>query len=83
MREVSNLTGLPSSSITEETRLIGGDTGLSSLHLVTVLLALEEFAEDTLHVRFDWTNDSAMSENRSIYRTIGSLADHISGLSAS
>ena len=81
--EVSVLAGVSAESVSEATRLIGGNSGLNSLNLVELLLALEEFSEDTLHVRFDWTSDSAMSENRSILRTIGSLADHIAGLSIS
>lgn len=80
-QEVSALAGVPAESVSEATRLIGGDSGLNSLNLVELLLALEEFSEDTLHVRFDWASDSAMSENRSSFRTIGSLADHIAGLS--
>ena len=82
-QEVSTLAGMPAESVSEATRLIGGDSCLNSLKLVELLLALEEFSEDTLHVRFDWTSDSAMSENRSIFRTIGSLADYIAGLSIS
>ena len=81
--EVSVLAGVSAESVSEATRLIGGNSGLNSLNLVELLLVLEEFSEDTLHVRFDWTSDSAMSENRSILRTIGSLADHIAGLSIS
>ena len=80
IEEVSALTGEPAASLSEDTRLIGGDTGLNSLNLVRVLLALEEFSADRLHVHFDWTNDSAMSENSSVFRTIGSLAEHISSL---
>jgi len=34
-------------------------------------------------VHFDWTSDSAMSANRSVYRTVASLADHIASLGPS
>ena len=80
IREVSSITGIPVADLSEQTQMIGVDAVLSSLRLVELLLALEEFSEDTLHLHFDWTSDSAMSATRSSYRTIGSLADHIAGL---
>lgn len=83
VQEVSTITGTPAAGLSEATPLIGGGTVLNSHGLVELLVALEEFAEEKLHVRFDWTSDSAMSETRSVYRTVGSLADHIAGLSAS
>lgn len=83
LEEVSAITGEPAAGLSEETRLIGQGSKLNSLRLVELLLALEEFSEDTLHVSFDWTSDSAMSEARSIYRTIGSLADYIASLDVS
>ena len=81
VQEVSTLTGDPAANFSEATRLIGRDAVLNSLNLVELLLDLEEFCEDTLHVHFDWASDSAMSEYRSIFRTIGSVADHVAGLS--
>ncbi len=81
LQEVSAISGLPQSKLSESTPLIGGETVLTSRGLVELLVALEEFCEEKLHVQFDWTNDSAMSTKRSVYRTIGSLADHISSLS--
>ena len=82
VQEVSTITGAPAAGLSEETPLIGGGTALTSRGLVELLVALEEFSEEKLHVRFDWTSDSAMSETRSVYRTLGSLADHIARLSA-
>ena len=80
--QVSAISGLPLSSIDEQTKLLGGGSVLNSMRLVELLLAVEEFAEDTLGVRFDWASDSAMSEARSSYRTIGSLCDHIAHLAS-
>ena len=82
LQEVCTITEIPLSSLSEQTQLIGSSAVLSSLRLVELLLALEEFAEDTLKLRFDWSSDSAMSEARSSFRTIGSLADHIVRLKA-
>lgn len=83
IQEVSAITGEAVANLSEQTRLIGSNAVLSSLRFVELLLALEEFSEDTLHLHFDWTSDTAMSEVRSSYRSIGSLADHIAGLKAS
>jgi len=83
LQEVSAISGTAVSSLSESTPLIGGKTVLNSRGLVELLVALEEFSEEKLHVHFDWTSDSAMSANRSVYRTVGSLADHISSLSPS
>lgn len=83
VQEVSAISGVPASNLSELTPLLGGRTVLNSRGLVELLVALEEFSEDKLHVQFDWTSDSAMSANRSVYRTVGSLADHIASLSPS
>jgi acyl carrier protein len=83
VQEVSAISGVPVGNLSEATPLIGGGTVLNSRGLVELLVALEEFSEEKFHVHFDWTNDSAMSTNRSVYRTVASLADHIATLSPS
>ena len=83
LQEISGISGVPVSNLSESTALIGGKTVLNSRGLVELLVALEEFSEEKLHVQFDWTSDSAMSASRSVYRTVGSLADHIASLSPS
>jgi hypothetical protein len=66
--------------MSEDARLLGCDAVLNSRELVELLLALEEFADEKLGVKFDWTSDSAMSEARSAFRTLGSLAAHVADL---
>jgi hypothetical protein len=66
--------------VTLETELIGPNSAVKSRALVEVLLDLEEFAEESLGAEFDWTSDAAMSQSRSIFRTIGTLAGHLHGL---
>lgn len=83
LQEVSAIGGTPVGDLSEASPLIGGGTVLNSRGLVELLVALEEFSEEKLHVRFDWTSDSAMSTNRSVYRTVASLADYIASLSSS
>ena len=54
--------------ITEETPLWGREGSFSSLMLVELMLSLEDFCV---------VNDAAMSERRSVYRSVGSLTDFI------
>ena len=67
-------------NVNEDTRLVGEKAVVKSRTLVELLLAIEEYSEDELSVEFDWTSDSAMSADRSIFRTVGRLADHIFNL---
>jgi len=83
VQEVSAISGLPLGKLSETTPLIGSGTVLNSRGLVELLVALEEFSEEKLQVHFDWTSDSAMSTNRSVYRTVASLADYIASIKPS
>jgi hypothetical protein len=83
VQEVSAISGVPAGTLSEATPLIGGGTVLNSRGLVELLIALEEFSEEKLHVHFDWTSDSAMSTSRSVYRTVASLADYIASIGPS
>lgn len=80
--EVAALTSVPSGAITAETVLVGTGRVVDSADLVMLLLAAEEFASERLNAHFDWTSDSAMSEARSVLRSVGSLARHLSTLPA-
>lgn len=82
INELGAITGKPAESFSDEAHLIGRDAVIISRDLVELLLALEEFAEQNFNVQFDWTSDSAMSEARSVFRTVGSLATHIVSLKA-
>jgi len=83
VQEVSAISGVPAGNLSEATPLIGAGTVLNSRGLVELLVALEEFSEEKLHVHFDWTSDSAMSASRSVYRTVASLADYIASIGPS
>ena len=61
----------------ETTQLVGQNRSIKSVQLVELLLSLEEYVEDNLNVKFDWSGDSAMSERRSILKNIDTLAQHI------
>lgn len=65
--------------IDEKTPLLGKGGVLSSLMLVELMLALEDYCTDNNRL-FTWTHDSMMSANNSPYQTIGSLAEYICSL---
>ena len=60
--------------LTPDTPLIGGGTALDSMHLVSLCLRLAEISEEQ-GFEFDWTSETAMSQSRSLFRTIKSLSD--------
>lgn len=80
--EVAVLTGQPPEMITPATVLVGGGRVVDSADLVMLLLAVEEYARETLNAHFDWTSDSAMSEARSVLRNVGTLSQHLLQLPA-
>lgn len=76
--EVAAITGKPVESVGPDTVLIGAGRVIDSADLVMLLLAVEDYAREELGAHFDWTSDSAMSEARSVLRSVGSLARHLS-----
>jgi acyl carrier protein len=78
--ELASLTNKDASSINADTVLVGQNRVVDSADLVVLLLAVEDFAKEKLGVAWDWTSDSAMSEARSVLRSVGSLAHHLSEL---
>ena len=62
---------------TEITPLVGAQRSIKSVELVELLLCLEDYVEDTLKVKFDWSGDSAMSEGKSILKNVDTLSQHI------
>ena len=83
VKELAAITNRPPESFNEASGLIGSESVVASREFVELLLAAEDFANQQLGVAFDWTSDSAMSEARSQYRTVGSLAEHLLQLSKS
>lgn len=66
-------------SISGETVLYGPDGHLDSVGLVSFIVALEEAVEEDYGVSLDLTDEKAFSQERSPFRTLGSLADYIAG----
>ena len=79
--EVAAITGQPYEQIDSSTVLVGTGRVVDSADLVMLLIAAEDFAKENLAATFDWTSDSAMSEARSVLRSVGSLSKHLSELS--
>jgi len=66
--------------VTEQMQLIGGESLLDSMGLVTVCLELEDIAYEE-GFEFDWTSDAAMSKSRSMFRTVAALAEEFANQS--
>ena len=68
-------------AVGSETVLLGAGGVLESMSLVELCLELEDVA-NSLDFEFDWTSDSAMSRNRSMFQTIDSLASDLAAQAA-
>jgi acyl carrier protein len=60
-----------------ETRLLGPQSVLDSMHLVSLIVTTEREIEDALGVTLTLANDRALSMKASPFRSIQSLADYI------
>ena len=60
-----------------ETRLLGSGSALDSMHLVSLIIAIEREVEDTFGVALTLADERALSMNESPFRSIQSLADYI------
>ena len=60
-----------------ETRLLGSQSVLDSMHLVTLIVTIEREVEDAFGVALTLADERALSMNASPFRSIQSLADYI------
>jgi hypothetical protein len=60
-----------------ETRLLGSQSVLDSLHLVSLLITIEREVEDIFGVALTLANERALSMKESPFRTVESLASYI------
>jgi acyl carrier protein len=60
-----------------ETKLLGSQSVLDSMHLVSLILAIEREVEDTFGVTVTLADERALSMKASPFRSIQSLADYI------
>jgi acyl carrier protein len=62
---------------TPETRLLGSESVLDSMHLVSLIIAIEREVEDTFRVALTLADERALSMKESPFRSIQLLADYI------
>lgn len=60
--------------VSENSSLIGENRILDSLGLVELCLRLEELSQE-FSFEFDWTSSTAMSASKSMFRSVGTLAN--------
>ena len=60
-----------------ETRLLGSQSVLDSMHLVSLIVTIEREVEDTFGVALTLADERALSMKESPFRSIQSLADYI------
>ena len=77
LKQLSFICKEPQSNFSIDTRLVGENRSIKSIQLVELLLKMEEYVEEKFNSEFNWADNSAMSETRSVLRTVGSLAQHI------
>ena len=65
------------SSFSENTQLVGSNRAIKSVQLVELLLKIEGYVEKNFNSTFNWADNSAMSDTRSVLRTVKSLASHV------
>jgi D-alanine--poly(phosphoribitol) ligase subunit 2 len=63
--------------IAEHTRLYGPNGLLDSLRLVSLVLDLEQSVNERLGTAITIADSRAMSQQRSPFRSVGSLADYV------
>ena len=82
IKELSTICKESESSYSSKTQLVGEKRSIKSMQLVELLLKMEEYVEENFNSKFNWSDNSAMSERFSILRTVESLAEHVIELSS-
>jgi D-alanine--poly(phosphoribitol) ligase subunit 2 len=62
--------------LSADTRLFGAGSLLDSLGLVTLIVELEQAIQEQLNVVVSLADEKALSQTRSPFRTIGTLAEY-------
>jgi len=78
VREVPGAPG----TIDENTRLFGSEGFLDSLKLVNVVLDTEQQINDSYNLSISLADDRSVSQTRSPFRSVGSLADYVLAVAA-
>jgi acyl carrier protein len=78
---VSEIPGAPQ-KVDENTQLFGAQGFLDSLKLVNVVLDAEQQVNDNYNLAISLADDRSVSQQRSPFRTVASLADYILAVAA-
>jgi acyl carrier protein len=65
--------------INEKTQLMGSNSLLDSIDLVTFIVSLEQYLEDEFSITITIADENAMSQKESPFKTLGTLVDFIQG----
>lgn len=80
---VASQSGKPwTGGLSPDTRLYGAGSDIDSLGLVGLLVELEERVSDRYGAPISLTDEHAMSQEHSPFRTVGSLAEYLADLIA-
>lgn len=60
-----------------KTPMVGPSRAIKSIQLVELLLKMEDYVEKNSNQKLNWADNSAMSETRSVLKSVNSLAKHI------
>ena len=71
--EVKKCLREQSGEVDSATSLVGKDGALDSILLIELCVGLEDRSSE-LGFEFDWTSDAAMSQSRSMFASVESLA---------
>lgn len=81
LRDVIEQSGRPMPQLLDETTsLVGKQAVLDSLALVTMIVDLEQRVEEEFGIIITLTDDRAMSQRSSPFRTVGSLTAYLEEL---
>lgn len=77
---VSDYTGVEAARLSAATALFGASGLLDSIGLVNVVLDVEQRVAQETGTALTIADERAMSQKRSPFRTVGSLAEYVAGL---
>jgi acyl carrier protein len=72
----------PAEALGEDTRLVGERAVIGSLALVSLIVELEQTVEDEFGIAVTLADERALSQTKSPFRTVGTLADYTARLLA-
>lgn len=79
---LTNFLGNEAPAPTRDTVLIGGTASIDSMALVNLILDVEDAVRARYGVSLTLADERAMSQTRSPFRTVGTLAEYINLLLA-